>query len=345
MASKESSKNPTTTKKTSPKKSGPKKSKIEYIEELDISQELLNETKALTIYDPKVLLNTDKGKPENLAIETIVRKDKLSIEVGSKPSSADLQEIEKDDKHYFNFNNKAKSTYIECYKNEDYYIEFYKNFGKPEIYGLYEKNSDTNYKKIIGVITLICRYDTKVCHIMDMKIRKQYRGIGGISKFIMSTLLNRLFKYNGYYGITMNNNTIVESLSKKIMMPNMKNRGKMFIYLVSYDEINKILPILSSFYCSEISFIDNNKSRVFVDSTTNKAYKLLHLNHNAEYRETIDFDKPKTGYQYCFSIHESSEYMIQELQEKYKIVSSSSATIYSNNFKPDWSKFVKTFEI
>jgi hypothetical protein len=335
----------TTPKKTNPKKTNPKKTKIEYIDELDISQELLNESKALTLYDPKVLVNTSKAKPENLAIETIVRKDKLSIEVGSKPSSADLQEIVKDDKHYFNFNNKAKSTYIECYNDEEYFIEFYKKFGKPEIYGLYEKNSDTNYKKIIGVITLICRYDTKVCHIMDMKIRKQYRGIGGISKFIMATLLNRLFKYNGYYGITMNNNTIVESLSKKIMMPTMKNRGKMLIYLVSYDEINKILPILSSFYCSEISFIDNNKSRLFVDSTTNKAYKLLHLNHNAEYLETFDFDKPKPGYQYCFSIHESSEFMIQELQEKYKIGSSSSATVYSNDFKPDWSKFVKTFEI
>ena len=124
----------TTSKKTTPKKTNPKKTKIEYIDELDISQELLNESKALTLYDPKVLVNTSKVKPENLAIETIVRKDKLSIEVGSKPSSADLQEIEKDDKHYFNFNNKSKSTYIECYKTEDYFIEFYKKFGKPDLF-------------------------------------------------------------------------------------------------------------------------------------------------------------------------------------------------------------------
>jgi hypothetical protein len=37
--------------------------------------------------------------------------------------------------------------------------------------------------------------------------------------------------------------------------------------------------------------------------------------------------------------------MIQELKEKYKIVSSSSATIYSSDFKTDWNKFVKTYEL
>ena len=36
---------------------------------------------------------------------------------------------------------------------------------------------------------------------------------------------------------------------------------------------------------------------------------------------------------------------VEKLREKFKITSSSSATVYSNDFKTDWSKFVKTFEI
>ena len=58
-----------------------------------------------------------------------------------------------------------------------------------------------------------------------------------------------------------------------------------------------------------------------------------------------DYTEPQRGYQYCFSIHETSEFMINELKDKYKIVSSSSATIYSCDFKTEWNKFVKTYEI
>ena len=61
--------------------------------------------------------------------------------------------------------------------------------------------------------------------------------------------------------ISMNTNTIIENLTTKIMIPKMKNRGKMLIYLISFDEINKCISTLSSFYCSEIGFIDNNKTR------------------------------------------------------------------------------------
>ena len=274
-----------------------------------------------------------------------LKKEKLSIDVSDKPTIEDLKEIDKEEKFCFKFNNKAKNAFIECHKDEDYYEEYYKTFGKPHIYGLYEKNNETKEKKIIGTISLIYRYDTKVCHIMDLKIKKSHRGTGGVNKFIRSTLFSRMIKNNGYYGISMNTNTIIENLVPKIMIPKMKSRGKMFIYLISFDELNKCLSSLSSFYCSDIGFIDNNKIRTFVDSVTKKPYKLLHLHHNAEYREDIDYTEPQRGFQYCFSIHESNEYIIQELKEKFKITSSSSATIYSNDFKTDWSKFVKTFEI
>lgn len=275
----------------------------------------------------------------------IIKKDKITIDVKFKPPIEDLKEIEKEEKFCFKFNNKTKGAYIECHKDSEYYNDYYRSFGKPEIYGLYEINNETNTKIIIGTVSLIYRYDNKVCHIMDLKIKKSHRGTGGVYKFIRSTLFSRIIKNSGYYGICMNTNTIIDHLTSTVSLPKMKNRGKMHIYLVSYEEINKILPTLSSFYCSEIAFVDNNKSRMIVDSTTKKPFKILHLHHNADYRENTDFFETQRGYQYCFSIHEDNEFIIQELKEKYKITSSSSATIYSNSFKADWSKFVKTFEI
>jgi len=286
---------------------------------------------------------TSSGNGDKLA--NLFKKDKLTIDVKENPSIDDLKEIERDEKYLFKFNNKTKGAYIECHKNEDYYIDYYKTFGKPQTYGLYEKNNETKKKTIIGTVTLNYRYDNKVCQIMDLKIKKAYRGTGGVNKFIRSTLFSRMIKNSGYYAICMNTNTIIENLTSKISLPKMKNRGKMLIYLVSYDEIKKIIATLSSFYCSEISYVDNNKTRMIVSSETKKPFKILHLHHNAEYREDVDFTDLQTGYQYCFSIHESNEYIIQELKDKYKISSSSSATIYSNDFKTDWSKFVKTFEI
>jgi hypothetical protein len=274
-----------------------------------------------------------------------IKKDKLTIEVKENPSVEELKELLKDEKFCFKFNNINKSAYIDCHKDEDYYINYYKTFGKPQIYGLYEKNCKTKIKELIGTVSLIHRYDNKVCQIMDLKIKKSHRGNGGVSKLISSTSFSRMFKYEGYYGICMNTNTVVEYLTTKIKTPKLKNKGKMLIYLISFEEVNKILPILSTFYNSEIAFIDNTKSRVINDIGTKKPYKILHLHHNADYREDIDYSEPQRGYQYCFSIHESSEFIIQELKEKYKIVSSSTATIYSSDFKTDWNKFVKTYEI
>jgi len=275
----------------------------------------------------------------------LFQSNKITFTVKINPPIEELKEIEKDEKMCFKFNNKTNGAYIECYKNSEYYNEYYKTFGKPEIYGLYEINNETNTEIIIGTISLIYRYKDKVCHIMDLKIKKSHRGTGGVNKFIRSTIFRRIIKNNGYYGICFNKNTIIENLVEKISMPKMENNGEMYIYLVSYDDIIIILPILSSFYCSEIAFIDNNKIRLIVNSTTKKSFKILHLHHNADYCEKFDFSEPQKGYQYCFSIHESNKYIIQELKTKYNINSSSTATVYSNDFKADWSKFVKTFEI
>ena len=127
-----------------------------------------------------------------------MKKDNITISVKNNPSIEDLKELEKEERFCFKFNNKSKGAYMECHKDEDYYNEYYRTFGKPEIYGLYEKNKEEKTKTIIGSISLIYRYDTKVCQIMDMKIKKSHRGTGGIKKFIMSTLFSRIIKNNGY---------------------------------------------------------------------------------------------------------------------------------------------------
>lgn len=290
--------------------------------------------------------NTDTNTDtDNTQIIIKTKPDSITIEVLDNPSIEELKSFEKEEKLYFKFNNKKQGAYIECHKDKNYYKDYYKTFGKPDIYGLYEKNNTTKFKKLIGTVSLIYRYDNKVCHIMDLKIKKEYRGTGGVYKFTMSTLFSRMFKNNGYYGICMNNNTIIENLTKKMMMPTLKSRGKMLIYLISFENINKIVSLLSIFYCSEIAFIDNNKTRMIVDAVNKKSYKILHLHHNAEYYEDIDFTEPQVGYQYCFSIHESNEYIIEQLKGSFNISPSASATIYSSDFKTDWSKFVKTFEI
>ena len=137
------------------------------------------------------------------------KKEKLTINVSYAPSIEDLQQFDKAEKFCFKFNNKAKNAYIDCHKDEDYYMDYYRTFGKPYVYGLYEKNNETKESKIIGTVSLIYRYDTKVCHIMDLKIKKSHRGSGGVNKFIRSTLFSRVLNNKGYYAISMNTNTII----------------------------------------------------------------------------------------------------------------------------------------
>jgi len=261
-----------------------------------------------------------------------------------KPNSSDLKLIDKSEKVTFKFNNKTGGGYIDLPKDKEYYDEYYRLFGNPYIYGLYNRDNTNDTDKIIGTLSLIYRYDHKIWQIMDLKIKKEFRGQSGVGRFVKATLGQRLLKSTSYYAICMNSNKIIDRVINKIMLPRLKERGKMEIYLVTFENINKILSTLSSFYCSEIGFINNNKSRIIMNSTNNQPFKILHLCHNAEYID-YDFHESQRGFQYCFSIHESNEFIITELKDRFNINPSASATVYSNDFKADWSKFVKTFEI
>jgi len=185
-------------------------------------------------------------------------------------------------------------------------------------------------------------YFTEYSKINRLKIVSNFSGSAGLAVVLKNK--NYLFtdgRYTIQSQIESGKNFKIMNY-EKIFNSNLFNNLTLGIdpKLFTYDQIKK-----KFIKKSKIRFIDNNKSRMFIDNTTKKGYKLLHLHHNADYREEIDFTEPQRGYHYCFSIHENNEYIIQELKEKFKITSSSSATIYSNDFKTDWSKFVKTFEI
>jgi hypothetical protein len=260
------------------------------------------------------------------------------------PLEEDLKELNKNVNFTFKFNNKSFGAYIDIPNSQEYYTNFYRNFGNPYIFGLYYIDKASNTDTIIGAVSLVLRYDNKVWQIMDLKIRKEYRGQHYLDKLIGATFTTRIMKSTAYYAISMNPNTRIDAVCNNMKLPKMKNRGKIYIYIVSYENIKKVIPTLETFYCSEIGFVNNGESRLFIDSNTKKNIKILHLHHNANYLE-FDFRDTQRGYQYCFGIHEDNDFIIRVLKDEYNVEPSARANIYSNNFKTDWSKFVKTFEI
>jgi hypothetical protein len=259
------------------------------------------------------------------------------------PKAADLDALDKSDKFSFKFDNKSFGAYVDS-PNREYYTNFYKTFGTPHIFGIYYVDKANNLDSIIGAVTLVLRYDNKIWQIIDLKIKKEYRGQNYLDKLITSTFTTRIMKSSAYYTISMNPNSRIDAICNNMKLPKMKNRGKMYIFIISFENIKKIIPTLETFYCSEIGFIDNSNLRIFIDNNTKKTIKMLHLHHNSNYRE-FDYREPKKGYQYCFSIHEDNDFIISTLKNNFSINHSASANVFSNDFKSDWSKFVKTFEI
>lgn len=266
------------------------------------------------------------------------------LHVVENPSLDDLKTLYQTDKFTFKFNNKGFGAYIDVPANKDYFMDFYRSIGTPYIFGLYNIDKVNNTDTIVGAVSLVLRYDTKVWQIMDLKIAKEFRGKQCINDLISATLTTRVMKSTAYYAISMNPNPRIDAVCNSIKLPKMKNRGKMHIYTVSFDNIKKIIPTLETFYCSEIGFVNSNEERAFIDGNAKTNMKILHLHHNANYRE-FDYREPQRGYQYCFAIHEENEFIIRTLKDEYQVEPSANATVFSNDFKADWSRYVKTFEI
>jgi hypothetical protein len=114
--------------------------------------------------------------------------------VVSSPKEEDLQIVDKAVIVKFTFNNKKNGCYIDLPADKLFYNEFYRTFGKPYIFALYNRDNVSNIDTVIGCVSLIYRYDKKIWQILDLKILKEYRGQKGISAFVKSTLGTRMNK-------------------------------------------------------------------------------------------------------------------------------------------------------
>lgn len=262
----------------------------------------------------------------------------------SDPPEEHLHELYNQDHFCFKYANKSFSAYFAIPRAKEYFTDLYRDIGNPYIYGMYNHDTEKKTDTIIGTITMIHRHDTRILQIMDVKIKKEFQSKGLLDKLISATLPIRVLKNTGYYIISMNPNPRVDTICKNMIMTKMKNRGKIMIFIVSFEQIARMISYLQTFYSSDIGFVNNNDKRIWYDAAGKKELKLLHLHHNSHYRQ-FDFREPQRGYQYCFAIHEEHDFIIKSLKDDYNAESCATANIFANDFKADWSKFVKTSEI
>jgi hypothetical protein len=262
----------------------------------------------------------------------------------SNPPEEHLNELHTSEHFNFKFNNKSFAAYIDIPRIREFYNDFYKEIGTAYIYGLYNLNKEKDTENIIGSITLLLRHDNRIWQILDLKIKKDFQGIKCVNTLLTATLPIRILKNTGYYIISMNPNPRVDIICSNMKMTKMKPRGKMLIFIVSFENVVRMLSYLQIFYSSDIGFVNNNNKRIWMDATNKKEMKILHLHHNSLSRQ-FDFREPQIGYEYCFAIHESHDFIIKGLKDDYNVEPLASANIFTNNFKADWSKFVKTSEI
>lgn len=262
----------------------------------------------------------------------------------SDPPEDHLNELYNQDYFCFKYANKSFAAYFAIPRGKKYFIDFYRDIGTPYIYGLYNHDTENKTDTIIGTLTMIHRHDNRIFQIVDVKIKKEFQSRGLLDNLISATLPIRMLKNTGYFIISMNPNPRVDTICKNMIMTKMKNRGKMLIYIVSFEQITRMLPHLQTFYSGDIGFVNNNDKRIWYDAAGKKELKILHLHHNSLYRQ-FDFREPQRGYQYCFAIHEENDFIIKGLKDNYNVEPYSTANIFTNNFKADWSKFVKTSEI
>jgi hypothetical protein len=260
------------------------------------------------------------------------------------PPEDQLTELYNKNYFCFKYANKSFAVNFAIPRNKEYFTDFYKEFGIPYKYGLYNYDKEKNTDKIIGTLTMVHRHDNRILQILDVKIDKVHQSRGLLDTLISATIPLRILKNTEYYAISMNPNPRVDSICANMIINKLKNRGKMMIYVISFDQIKEILSNLQLFYSSDIGFVNNHEKRIWYDAIGKKELKMLHLHHNANYRQ-YDFREAQHGYSYCFAIHEGNEFIIQDLKEKYNIEPCASANVFSKGFKTDWSKFVKTSEI
>lgn len=280
------------------------------------------------------------------SLKTVIKKafvDNFN-HVISNPPEEHLKELYNQEPFCFKYNNKSFAAYFAIPRDKNYFAEFYRDIGTPHVYGMYNHDSESKKDTIIGTLTMILRHDNRIWQIIDVKIKKDFQGRGLLDKLISATLPLRMLKNTAYYTISMNPNPRVDTICASMKITKMKNRGKMLIFIVTYEQITRMLSYLQTFYSSDVGFVNNSSKRVWYDCAGKKEIKVLHLQHNSDCRQ-FDFREPQRGYSYCFAIHETNEFVIKGLKDDHRVEPCANANIYTNDFKTDWSKFVKTSEI
>lgn len=280
------------------------------------------------------------------SLKTVIKKTFIENfnHVISNPPEEHLKELYNQDTFQFKFNNKSFGANFTIPRGKNYFTDFYRDIGTPHVFGMYNHEKEANSDTIIGTLTMIMRHDNRIWQIIDVKIKREFQGRGLLDKLISATLPLRVMKSTAYYTISMNPNPRVDTICASMKMTKMKTRGKMMIFIVTCEQITRMLPSLQTFYASDVGFVNNNNKRVWYDAAGKKDLKILHLHHNSDYRQ-FDFREPQKGYHYCFAIHDTNEYVIKGLKDTYSVEPCAAANIFSNDFKTDWSKFVKTSEI
>ncbi|BCD92273.1 hypothetical protein fh0823_24120 [Francisella halioticida] len=158
------------------------------------------------------------------------------------------------------------------------YFDFFERLGEMHYWCLFDKRK----KRLIATFCAILREinSKKVWYICDLKVIKEYRGLG-ISKLIIKRILFwNLFNYRIFaaYCVSMdstNTKRLPYNKIKKISFGILKKIYKIHIYSLTKKEYFSNYEIFSNYY---LTHTDGNKNLIL--KSNSKSIELLHLSKN-----------------------------------------------------------------
>lgn len=201
--------------------------------------------------------------------------------------------------------------------------------------------------KVVGTIFGVLKGNK--WYLADVKIKKKYRG-KLLSIKMGLTAMHLLNKSNKIYGISMNNgekNKLVEYAKKVSFGPNInfKYGGNLYIYSLTFDQLQKALPILTTYY--NIGIVSLNGVKDLILKSTCEKMDILHLQFNKSNNKPIksflklklEFDK----YKYMFCFYETNN-IINKLNQIDINTDVTASLIHNNMDNYNWN-LISTDEI
>jgi hypothetical protein len=180
-----------------------------------------------------------------------------------------------------------------------------------------------------------------VWYICDLKIDPKYRG-KHIPLKMLTNSFNKIIYSNKIYAITMDNknkdNKILR-LAKNIPIVKFKNAGKLMIYSVDYETLNKIIHILNK-HRGPISYLSLNGTKDLTLKSNNEHLPILHLQWGNSKTNIL---YPIVGYTYMFCCPRNDP-MYYELKNNYVKTNITATIIQHSMDNTDW-KFILTSDI